>query len=481
MKKRIKFSSVVFIGFCLAISIFVISQMTEQVRASEKEQKDEYGELKIFTDVIALVRKNYYEEVEFKKLVNGAIKGMMLTLDPHSSYLDPETYKDLKVETKGEFGGLGIEITLKEGLLTVVTPIEDSPAARIGIKAGDQIIKIGEEYTKDISLNDAVKKMRGPKGTPVSISIHREGRKSLIPFTIIRDVIKVKSVRSRQLDNGYGYIRLAQFQEDSIAEFNKALKKIAADSLNGEIKGLIVDLRNNPGGLLTQAIRIADAFLEEGVIVYTDGRLESQKQKYYAYRDGNEPRFPMVALVNEGSASASEIVAGALQDAARAIIVGKQTFGKGSVQTIIPMDNNDALRLTTALYFTRSGRSIQAQGITPDIAIESKKLPEDKEELPKEELSFPKEKDLPGAIKNPKNNKSEEEAPAEIKPDAENGAKAPKILLIGSQAAMEADLKILLEEDPQLNKALEILKNWKDYEGKYPQPSSSSSSVSSMS
>jgi carboxyl-terminal processing protease len=271
------------------------------------------------------------------------------------------------MDTQGRFGGLGIEITIKDGILTVVSPIEDTPAAKAGVKPGDQIFKIEDEFTKDMTLVDAVKKMRGPKGTKITISVKREGVPELINFTLMRDTIRVQSVRSRNLEEGYGYIRLAQFQERSDRDLQKALEKMVAEKAG--LKGLVLDIRNNPGGLLTQAVRIADLFLDSGMIVYTEGRIA--KQKYFAQKDGSWMDFPVVVLVNGGSASASEIVAGALQDHKRAVVLGTKTFGKGSVQTILPLDDSSALRLTTARYFTPKGRSIQATGIVPDIIVES--------------------------------------------------------------------------------------------------------------
>jgi carboxyl-terminal processing protease len=379
------------------------------------------------------------------------------------------------VETKGEFGGLGIEIVVKDGLLTVIAPIEDSPAARAGMQPGDQIIKIGDEFTKELALVDAVKKMRGPKGTPITLSVHREGVKELIPLTVIRDIIKVKSVRFRELGDGFGYIRLAQFQEGSSEEFWNALRELEKKA-DKKIRGLVIDLRNDPGGLLQQAIRVADIFLKDGVIVYTDGRLESQKQKYFAHDDGTEPAFPMIVLVNGGSASASEIVAGALQDSGRALILGEQSFGKGSVQTILPMDNGAALRLTTALYYTKSGRSIQAQGITPDVIVSSRRYPRDSEELLEEDEKWLKEKDLPHAIRNPgapAEGGSESTPPASPNEVDTNRSsrKAPKDpskpgFVIGSRAALEMKLQDLLREDPQLDEALRLLKSWHVFKDK---------------
>ena len=428
------------------LSMVLAFNFVRQVSAKDTFE-DGYAALKNFTDVLALVRKNYVEEVEFDKLVVGAINGMLQTLDPHSGYLKPDMYKDLQVETKGKFGGLGIEITVKDNLLTVVSPIEDSPAAKAGVKSGDKIIKIEEEFTKDLSLVDAVKKMRGPRGSSITISVHRDGTDGLLPIEIIRDVIKVKSVRYRLLESGFVYVRVAQFQERSAAEVLKGLEKMKKKLGETEVAGLVLDLRNNPGGLLTQAIKVSDIFLKDGVIVYTDGRLETQKQHYYGHDDGNEPSYPIVVLVNGGSASASEIVAGALKDHNRAVVLGTQTFGKGSVQTILPMENTGALRLTTALYYTKSGNSIQAKGITPDIVVPITKLPSDSEEiLEEDETKVRGEKDLKGAIKNPSNKKEER-------------------IRAGSRKAMRVDLSRLLRDDPQLDEALKLLKTWRIFKG----------------
>lgn len=479
MKKQVVISKKLFI-FLLAgclFSVFSFLNFALYVAAKEAEDPDSYKELKVFTDVIALVQKNYVESVNIKQLIEGALKGMLLNLDPHSSYMTEESYNDLKVETKGEFGGLGIEITVKDGLLTVVTPIEDSPAYTAGVQPGDQIIKIEDEFTKNMTMVDAVKKMRGPKGSHVNISVHRKDRRDLIPYQIVRDVIKVKSVRFRLMEDRFGYIRLAQFQEESTDEFMKALEELNKQAKDKQLQGLVVDLRNNPGGLLNQATRISDIFLKEGVIVYTDGRLDSQKQKFYAHDDGKEPAFPIIMLVNGGSASASEIVAGAMQDAHRAVILGTQSFGKGSVQTILPMENGGGLRLTTALYYTRSGRSIQAQGVTPDVIVAEKRaangaaVSEDGDE----DLGWPmKEKDLPGAIKNPQNNNTEkpnekkqgavnkEDQSKDTSKDKENEDRIP----VGSRKTITEDLNKVLKEDPQLDEAIKLLKTWHVFQGK---------------
>jgi len=326
-----------------------------------------YEKLKIFGDVLSAVQVSYVEEPDMNKIVEGAIKGMLQTLDPHSSYLTPEMLKQVEVETKGVFGGLGIEIGIKDGILTIIAPIEDTPAYRAGLLAGDKIVKIEDDPTKDLTVMDAVKRLRGEPGTQVTIWVAREGASELLPFTITRAIIKIRSVKTKALGDGIGYIKLLQFQQNSSTELEKALKERMKDEEG--LRGLVLDLRNNPGGLLDQSVKVADKFVNSGLIVYTDGRIESQKFKYSAHKEGTYSGFPMVVLVNAGSASASEIVAGALQDHGRAVVLGMQTFGKGSVQTILPLEDGSALRLTTARYYTPNGRSIQAKGIEPDIIV----------------------------------------------------------------------------------------------------------------
>jgi carboxyl-terminal processing protease len=405
--------------------------------------RQDYESLEEFTNILSIVKKNYVEPVDTKTLVTGAINGMLSSLDPHSAYLTPDLYKELQMDTQGRFGGLGIEITIKDGVLTVVSPIEDTPAFRAGIKPGDMIFKIEGEFTKDMTLIDAVKKMRGPKGTKITISIKREGVPELIDFTLTRDTIRIQSVRSRDLEPGYGYIRLAQFQERSDRDMVKALEKF--NSEKDGIKGLVLDLRNNPGGLLTQAVRISDLFLNSGLIVYTEGRNESQRQKYFAQKDHSWVDFPMVVLVNGGSASASEIVAGALQDHKRAVVLGTKTFGKGSVQTILPLDDNSALRLTTARYFTPKGRSIQATGIVPDIIVDNAPLVEGKVEEKKRPLL--REENLPGHL--PRQQQTPIMQPEQG--DKDEGKQIPSSVPTGDES---------IDKDIQLKRALDLLKSW---------------------
>jgi len=425
----------------VALGFFLAGQWVPNVSAVPRQ---DYESLEAFTNVLSIVKKNYVEEVDTKNLVTGAINGMLSSLDPHSAYLTPDLYKELQMDTQGRFGGLGIEITVKNGVLTVVSPIEDTPAFKAGVKPGDMIFKIEDEFTKDMTLVDAVKKMRGPKGSKITISIKREGVPELIDFTLVRDTIRVQSVRSRSLEEGYGYIRLAQFQERSDRDLQKALDKLAADK--GGIKGLVLDLRNNPGGLLTQAVRVSDLFLDSGLIVYTEGRIESQKQKYFAQKEGTWTGFPMVVLVNGGSASASEIVAGALQDHKRAVVLGTKTFGKGSVQTILPLDDNSALRLTTERYFTPNGRSIQAMGITPDIIVDNA-TPDGKAAEDKKRQSL-REENLPGHLLNPQQNST---------PQQDQGDKDKEKLLPPSGGPTGDET---IDNDAQLKRALDLLKSW---------------------
>jgi carboxyl-terminal processing protease len=444
--KEIAMSLVKRHGYPLALSLlgFVLGLLlsSHAVTNVSAVPREDYDSLETFTSILAIVKKNYVDEAATKDLVNGAINGMLNALDPHSAYLTPELYKELQMDTQGRFGGLGIEITIKDGVLTVVSPIEDTPAFKAGIKPGDQILKIEEEFTKDMTLIEAVKRMRGVKGTKINITVKREGSPELLTFDLVRDTIKVQSVRSRVLEEGYAYVRLAQFQERSDRDLQRALEKLNSDK--GGIRGLVLDLRNNPGGLLTQAVRVSDLFLESGMIVYTDGRLENQKQKYFAHKEGTWTDFPIVVLVNGGSASASEIVAGALQDHKRAVILGNKTFGKGSVQTILPLDDSSALRLTTARYYTPKGRSIQALGIVPDIVIDNPSA----QEARADEKRRPslREENIPGHLQNQQNRQNQQnqqnqeiqQKPVPAQPSTDD----------------------LTQNDPQLRRALELLKGW---------------------
>ena len=408
-----------------------------------------YEELKTFSEVLTQVQKSYVDETKVKDLVQGAIRGMLSTLDPHSAYMTPDMYKEMQVETKGEFGGVGIQIGVKENRLAVIAPIEGTPAYRAGIKAGDFITKVNDETTKDLTLMDAVQKMRGPKGSKVNLTIQRDGTSDPLQFTLVRDTIKIESVKSKVLDN-IGYVRLTQFQESTGRDLSKVLKQFKEQKL----QSTILDLRNNPGGLLTAAVEVSEQFLPGGkLVVYTKGR-ESKKDEWIAKGKDQMDDSPMIVLVNEGSASASEIVAGALQDYGRAVIVGTTSFGKGSVQTILPLGDGSGLRLTTAKYYTPKGRSIQSTGITPDIVVKPQppttvaKVGETKPGEKEGESKQAKPAVVPGKDQPALNGKGQEEGT----PKSGTMPQLPPVDALGDPS---------LEQDVQLQKAVEMLKTWK--------------------
>lgn len=378
----------------------------------------DYKEIGLFRRVMGIVQKNYVKDVNDKELIQGAINGMLQSLDPHSSYLNEDQFKELQVETKGEFGGLGIEITLENGVLTIVSPIEDTPAFREGLKPGDKIIKINGESTKNITLPNAVKQMRGPQGTKVTVTIMRDGWKKFKDFTITRDKIKVHSVKKETLEPGYAYLRVVNFQDKTEEDLQKAVQDLGGEE---NVKGVILDLRSNPGGLLDEAVKVSDLFVDQGMIVYTDGKAKDQQIERRATTTSKKYKFKVAALINEGSASASEIVAGALQDHDRGLVLGAKSFGKASVQTIIPLDNGGGLRLTTAYYYTPKGRHIDKKGIEPDVDM--------KEEMQKQ---------------------LDEEADEEAKTPDKKKQKKSRIM---------RDLKENLEKDIVVQKALEWLKS----------------------
>jgi carboxyl-terminal processing protease len=413
---------------------FLVHNPKEGINAADVEKT--FPKIKLFSEALNEIQKKYVEEKDSKELIYGAIRGMMNTLDPHSTFLSPEEFKELEIETSGIFSGIGIEITLKDGILTVVSPIEGTPADKAGLHPGDKILQIDEKSTKNMTMNEAVRMIRGTKGTKVTLTILHEGATEPKKYSITREVIPIKSVKSKMLEDGYGYVRISTFQEKTDEDLQTALKKL--ESTKGGLKGLVLDLRNDPGGLLNEAVKVADEFLESGLIVYTQGRIKEQNLKFYAHPNKVPRTYPLVVLVNEGSASASEIVAGALQDQKRAVILGAPTFGKGSVQTIIPLDDHSGLKLTTARYFTPNGRSIQAKGITPDILIKGK--PIKKGEPSEREPKVLREKDLERHMED--GGKGKEAAPPEL-PLAE-GKKA-----LGDDG-----------DDPQLASALQLLKNW---------------------
>ncbi|MEK6749644.1 MAG: S41 family peptidase [Pseudomonadota bacterium] len=362
-------------------------------------------ELRTFTEVFAKIKKEYVEPVSDKMLIENAVRGMLSGLDPHSAFLDAEGYKELQVGTTGEFGGLGIEVGMEDGFVKVISPIDDTPAQRAGVKSGDLIIRLDETPVKGLTLNEAVKIMRGKPGSEIILTIVREGEDKPLKLTLARDVIRVKSVKSKILDEGYGYVRISNFQANTGDNVLKAVKDLRKEAKAG-LKGLVLDLRNNPGGVLSAAVEVSDAFLTKGLIVYTEGRDKSSRLTFNATSSDALEGEPLVVLINGGSASASEIVAGALQDHKRAIIMGSRSFGKGSVQTILPMNNDAALKLTTARYYTPSGRSIQAEGIEPDIPLERVKVAAT-EAPPVERI---KEADLTGHLENKKAKEKERTA-----------------------------------------------------------------------
>ena len=427
-KKRATFtwgSGLVVVG-ALVLGLLIGKGVEKTGYASES-----YEELKIFAEVLTQVKKHYVEEVKTNDLVHGAVRGMLKTLDPHSAYMSPEMYKEMRVETKGEFEGLGIQIGIKDQHLTVIAPIEGTPAHAAGIETGDVILEVDETPTKDLTLMEAVQRMRGPKGTSVTLTVRRERATETLSFTIIRDIIKIHSVRSRLLDDRIGYVRISQFQESTPQDLGKELVKLHNDGT----QGLILDLRNNPGGLLSAAVGVSEQFLQpETLVVSVKGR-DGRKDEYRSRPPMDPPEYPMIVLVNQGSASASEIVAAAMQDWGKAVILGKTTFGKGSVQTILPLSDGSGLRLTTAKYYTPRGESIHDVGVKPDIVVEPKPITLDEE---------PKEAPAP-------------EAEAGASPESDTDTEKPKDL--------EAEL---MKKDVQLQKAIELLKTWKVFKGLHP-------------
>ena len=441
LNRLIKFAvsgalSIVFM--LLAISVFA---------EVEKENQNSYNKLKVFSEIISLIESNYVETVKSETMIDGAIRGMVKSLDPHTSYMPPATYKEMQVETTGKFGGLGIEISMRDGVLTVVSPIEDTPAFRAGVKSGDKIIKIEEESTLDMTLQDAVSRLRGETGSPINITIFRESFKAPKEFTIVREIIKVRSIRHKLYQKDIGYIKIRNFSKNTSNDLDKAL----ADLEKKGITKLILDVRNNPGGLLNQAVEVTDRFLNrENLIVYTKGRSNEQNMRFTSHDKVAGVNYPLIILVNSGSASASEIVAGALQDLNRAVVLGTPTFGKGSVQTIIPLSDGSALKLTTARYYTPSGRVIQENGIEPDIWVEMEetvkdiaKKDQDKDDESEEKTKlrrFLREKDLKKHLKGKSSIEgADEESSKEIK---------------------AKELHEDLRKDNQLQQAVSLLSGW---------------------
>ncbi|MCL6269206.1 S41 family peptidase [Sansalvadorimonas sp. 2012CJ34-2] len=432
------------LGLCLVLSLALTSG---QISAEEKQPenagtslKPEKGslpldELRAFTEVMQRIKSSYVEPVTDTELLENAIRGMLDNLDPHSAYLEPEDYKNLEQSTSGEFGGLGIEVGSEDGMIKVITPIDDTPAQRAGVKAGDLIIKIDDTPIRGMGLKKSVELMRGKPGEPIKLTIIREGASQPLDITVVRDIIRIESVRHRTLEPGLGYIRVSQFQVDTGKEVVDSIKELAKSQENEQLNGLILDLRNNPGGVLQAAVDVADVFLDDGLIVYTKGRIPNSDMSYSASKATPAGKMPLVVLINGGSASASEIVAGALQDHRRGIVVGTKSFGKGSVQTVLPLstDNERGLKLTTALYYTPGGRSIQAEGIMPDITVDNASVTRVKED------QGYRESDLKGHLDNADDNKSSN------KNSSNTGA---------SESEQPLDVT-----DYQLNQALNILKS----------------------
>jgi len=419
------------------------------INSSAFARDDIFSELKLFSDIIHIVKNEYVNEVDNKELINGAIKGLVSNLDPHSNYLDPDLYKELQVETKGEFAGLGIEISKKENDIVIVSPMSGSPAEKVGVLSGDIIKKVNGIDITDLSLMELVKKLRGKKGTSVKISVLRKDAKELIEFKITRNKIKLETVKAIYLGDGFGYIRLNQFAEDSEKKLRKGLTEIKNEIDDKKIKGLIFDLRNNPGGLLNQAVKVTDIFLDKGLIVYTKTKNGKINQKFEATRKNTQPKYPLIILINHGSASASEIVSASLQGHSRATLLGTQTFGKGSVQTVTPLNNGGAISLTTALYYSVNDKSIQATGVKPDIEINLILNDQENEDA---KLSIKRESQLSNSISNPNGvndpSKSKEENFTNIK------------TLIGKSP----NIKDWIKKDNQFRKAFELLKTYKNYD-----------------
>ncbi|MBN1626729.1 MAG: S41 family peptidase [Deltaproteobacteria bacterium] len=465
-KKRLFLNIAILSVFIVGVLLLNGSSGTEKKSTVD----DIFQNIDIFLEVLQQVDENYVKPQDSTTLMNYAIKGMVENLDPHSSYMTKEEREELMDETEGSFSGIGIEISLRDNVLTVISPIEDTPAYRVGLKAGDKIIKIEEELTLDMDLEDAIKLIRGQKGTEVKLTISRENTAKPLVFTIVRDVIPMRSVKNYNLGNDIGYVRISNFYGNTHEDLVEALDNLEEQ----EIKGLILDLRNNPGGLLEQSILVSDEFLDSGVIVSTKGRDERQDIEESAQKNKKPREHPIVVLVNGGSASASEIVAGALQDNKRALILGTQTFGKGSVQTIIPLSDGSGLRLTTAGYYTPSGRSIQASGITPDIELEYvAKETEDENEGEETTITI-REKDLKNHIKNPEDSDpstkviENDEVPVEM--DVIEKENEDKTIDKSQEDAVEktpdkaedetaAKVKALLD-DNQVQQAIQLLKSW---------------------
>ena len=460
--KRIRFLLTFLAGVATAALVVVIAD------AERSEASNRYEDLGLLSSVVDHVRRHYVDPIDEHELLSGAIRGVMTELDPHSAFMEPAQYRDMQIDTRGEFHGLGIEITkAPRSFIEVVSPIEGTPADRAGIRARDQIVRIcpterpesWEETedcrsTEDMTLPEAVSLMRGKKGTEITVHIYRDGFEEPRPFTVVRDIVQMDSVTGEMLESGYAYLRIRQFQERTASDLEDLLEQLTAETETG-LDGIVLDLRDNPGGLLDQAVRVANVWLDHGLIVYTQGRDEAERLDFRADPEGTSPPYPIVVVVNEGSASASEIVAGALQDQKRALVLGTGTFGKGSVQTVYPIGDGYGLRLTTALYYTPAGRSIQEVGIQPDIDVVSGLQVEEKrapQRLRERDLRghFTHEEAEPGGESDAKSAKSAEEAEASESDEADAGSER--------------------RDDPYVRRALEVLKSWTYFERLRPEP-----------
>ncbi len=425
MKSSIRYSVVLATGVLVGVSFGVgTSVLAERETVNHAAATLPLEELRTFSEVFGKIKADYVEEVEDKQLLEHAIEGMLSGLDPHSAFLNQDEFKDLQVGTTGQFGGLGIEVTMEDGFVKVVSPIDDTPAERAGVMAGDVIIRLDDTPVQGMSLGEAVKIMRGKPDTDITLTIVREGEEKPFTVTITRAIIKVRSVKSRLLDKGFGYVRISSFQTGTGEDIRKAVSDLKKEN-KGQLNGMVLDLRNNPGGVLGAAVSVSDAFLRKGKVVYTEGRAADAELDFNATPDDILDRAPLVVLINGGSASASEIVAGALQDHKRAVLMGTQSFGKGSVQTIFPMSNDTAVKITTARYFTPSGRSIQAEGIVPDIVVEPLKVSRDEANNDSMRL---KEADLSGHLSNGNKEKGKEKPAAKAKPGADSLASTDYVL-----------------------------------------------------
>lgn len=432
MSKQFKTALLLTLGILIGVS----ASITGSVFANKQSANGlPLNELRNLSDVFSRIKSDYVEDVEDKVLLENAIKGMLSGLDPHSTYLNPDEYKELKIGTTGQFGGLGIQVGMEDGFVKVISPIDDTPAYRAGIKSGDLVIRLNEKSVKGMSLNDAVKIMRGKPGTDIELTIVRKGENKPLVITVTRAIIKVDSVKNRMLEPGFGYVRISNFQSKTPRDLLKAINSLKKE-FDAELKGLVLDLRNNPGGVLNAAADVSDLFINKGKLVYTEGRIKNSKFEFNAKPGDVLNDAPIVVLINGGSASASEIVAGALQDHHRAVIMGSKSFGKGSVQTIQELRSGGAVKITTARYFTPAGRSIQGEGITPDISLDEFKVTE----TDSDKITRLKEADLGNHITNP--NKSDEEIRKENSAQEENNK----------------NKKVLAADDYQLHEALTLLK-----------------------